>query len=44
METSTLSELSIGSHNITLFASDTFGNLGVSNITNFIIAEQLVPN
>ena len=40
----TLSELSIGSHNITLFASGIFGNMGISNTTNFTIAEQAVPN
>jgi hypothetical protein len=33
-ENKTLSELSIGSHNITLFASGTFGNMGISNTTN----------
>ena len=35
----TLSELSIGPHNITLFASGTFGNTGISNTTFFTIAE-----
>jgi len=41
----TLSELSVGSHNITLFASGTFGNVCISNTTNFTIAEQVVaPN
>ena len=40
----TLSELSIGSHNITLFASGIFGNRGISNTTNFTISEQAVPN
>ena len=40
----TLSQLSIGSHNITLFASDIFGKMGVSNTTNFTVAEQAVPN
>jgi hypothetical protein len=40
----TLSELSIGSHNITLFASDIFGNMGISNTTNFTITEQVAPN
>ncbi len=40
----TLSELSTGSHNITLFASDIFGNMGISNTTNFTIAEQFIPN
>jgi hypothetical protein len=40
----TLSQLSIGSHNITLFASGIFGNMGISNTTNFTIAKQVVPN
>ena len=40
----TLSQLSIGSHNITLFASGIFGNNGISNTTNFTIAKQVVPN
>jgi hypothetical protein len=40
----TLSELGIGSHNITLFASGIFGNMGISNTTNFTIAEQVVSN
>jgi len=40
---STLSELSLGSHNITLFASGTFGNMGVSNITYFIIQTTPTP-
>jgi len=40
---STLSELSLGSHNITLFASGTFGNMGVSNITYFIIETKPTP-
>jgi hypothetical protein len=40
----TLSELGVGSHNITLFASDIFGNMGTSNTTNFTIAEEAVPN
>ena len=40
----TLSELSIGPHNITLFASGTFGNTGISNTTYFTIAEQVAPN
>jgi len=40
---STLSELSLGSHNITLFASGTFGNMGVSNITYFIIETTPTP-
>lgn len=39
---STLSNLEVGSHNITLFASDVFGNIGVSNPTYFSIAEQVV--
>ena len=40
----TLSELSIGSHNITLFASGIFGNMGISNTTNFTIAKQVASN
>jgi len=42
----TLSDLSIGSHNITVFASDIFGNMGISNITYFTIVEagQVAPN
>jgi len=40
----TLSELSAGSHNITLYASGTFGNLGISNTTYFTIAEQAAQN
>lgn len=35
----TLTVLSIGSHNITLFASGTFGNMGISNTTFFTIEE-----
>ena len=35
----TLPKLSPGLHNITLYASGTFGNMGVSNTTYFTIAE-----
>jgi hypothetical protein len=38
---STLSNLEVGSHNITLFASDIFGNMGISNTTYFSIGEQV---
>jgi hypothetical protein len=37
---STLSELSIGLHNVTVYANDTFGNVGKSQIINFTIAKQ----
>jgi len=40
---STLSELSFGSHNITLFASGTFGNMGISNTTCFSIEPTTIP-
>jgi hypothetical protein len=40
----TLSELKVGSHNITLFASDIFGNIGTSNITYFTITEKVAAN
>lgn len=39
----TLSELSGGLHNITLFASGTFGNMGISNTTYFIIEPEPFP-
>ena len=35
----TLSELSVGSHNITLYASGIFGNLGISNTIFFTLEE-----
>jgi len=41
---STISELSIGLHNITLYASGTFGNMGISNTIYFTIAERVAPN
>jgi len=40
----TLSGWGIGSHNITLFVSDIFGNMGISNTTNFTITKQVEPN
>jgi len=39
----TLSELSVGLHNITFFASGTFGNLGISNTTYFNIEPAPEP-
>jgi hypothetical protein len=39
----TLSELSVGLHNITLFASGTFGNTGISKTTYFIIEPEPFP-
>ncbi len=40
---STLSELSAGPHNMTLFASGTFGNMGISNTTYFSIEPATEP-
>ena len=36
--------MSVGPHNITLFASGTFGNMGISNTTYFTIDERATPN
>ncbi len=40
MGNSTLSELSDGLHNVTVYANDTFGNVGKSQIINFIITKR----
>jgi len=37
---STLLELSIGLHNVTVYANDTFGNVGKSQIINFTITKR----
>lgn len=41
---STLSKLSAGSHNITLFAMDIFGNMGTSDTVHFTLTEQVAPS
>jgi hypothetical protein len=39
----TLSGLSVGSHNLTVYASDMFGNVGASKTVNFTIAPETFP-
>jgi hypothetical protein len=39
----TLTGLSSGSHNITVFAKDTFGNTGASETVTFTVSSQLLP-
>lgn len=41
---STLSKLSAGAHNITLFAMGVFGNMGISDTVHFTLIEQGAPN
>ena len=36
----TLSQLSLGEHNVTVFATDTFGNIGASEVVTFTLAER----
>lgn len=40
-ENVTLSNLSVGMHNITLYAADAAGNIGTSNTTSFIISKPV---
>ena len=42
-ENTTLTDLSLGSHNVTVYANDTDGNMGMSNIVYFTIVETPVP-
>jgi nickel transport system substrate-binding protein len=39
----TLTDLSLGSHNIIVYANDTDGNMGMSNIVHFTIVETPLP-
>jgi len=39
----TLTDLSLGSHNVIVYANDTDGNMGMSNIVYFTIVETPVP-
>jgi hypothetical protein len=36
----TLNQLSLGEHNVTVFATDTFGNIGASEVVTFTLAER----
>lgn len=40
----TLTDIALGSHNLTVFANDTVGNMGASETISFTVAQRIAPS